>query len=109
MIWNFSQRLTAVGLEIENSVANDSNQILTDQIIRSRTIAKKKLARYARLPPEDCKDVYLFAKEQFCGVRFTLGSFFADWRIGGSSLTVIRNGHAIETVDLTGTPSHRAA
>jgi hypothetical protein len=101
--------LTTVGLEIENAVTNDSNQILSDQIIRTRIIAQNKLARYAKLPPENCKDIYLFAKEQFCGVRFTLGAFFADWRIGGSSLTVIRNGHALETVDISETPERRAA
>ena len=86
-----------------------SKQILNDKIIAVRKLAQTRLARFTRLDPADCKEVYLFQKDRFCGVRFTLGVFQADWRIDQTDIVFVREGHQIESVSLDGTSSSRAA
>jgi hypothetical protein len=74
-----------------------------------RTLAQAKLASFAKLEQGDCKEVYLFQHDQFCGVRFTLGFFQANWRIDETVLTVFRGDHQIDQIDLNATSSNRAA
>jgi len=98
-----------VTLSRESRVTQDSQQILTEQLIKVRTIAQRSLARFAKADPNDCKEVYLFSKDQFCGVRFTLGPFQADWRINESSVMVQRGDSQLEVISLNEASTNRAA
>jgi hypothetical protein len=90
-------------------VTDKSKQILNDQIIKIRKLVQTRLARYSRLDPADCKEVYLFQADHFCGVRFSLGSFEADWRIDQTEIGFSRDGNQIDRVSIDGTGSKRAA
>ena len=90
-------------------MTDESKQILEDQVIHVRKLAQTRLARFARLDPSDCKEVYLFQKDHFCGIRFSLGDFHAQWRIDGTDLKFFRDGNQIDRVEIGGSTSKRAA
>ena len=93
----------------EYNVPHDSKPTLSELVLRVRKTAQTQLARYAKLEPEDCKELYLFRADQFCGVRFTLGPFQADWRIDQSVLNLSRDGNQIDRIELDPTQGKRAA
>jgi hypothetical protein len=82
----------------ENRVTQDSKPTLADQLIQIRSIAQTSLARYAKADPGESKEVYLFNKDQFCGIRFSLGAFHASWHINESTLNVHRGEHRLEQI-----------
>lgn len=90
-------------------MTQESRQPLTETIIRVRKLAQQKLAQFSRLDAADSKEVYLFQEDQFCGVRFTLGAFQANWRTDQTALTIVRNGNQIAEIDLAETVIKRAA
>ncbi len=87
----------------------DPKPILAKQVNSVRSLAQRSLANYAKMDIADSKEVYLFSKDQFCGVRFTLGAFWAEWRIDQLVFTVHRGAHKLETVDVNLNATNRAA
>ena len=91
-------------------MTKDSKSTLTDKMIRARTIAQSKLATYAKSDPSECKEVYLFNKDQFCGIRFSLGPFHATWQINDLMLNIVRGEHRLDQVAIdTESQVNRAA
>lgn len=90
-------------------MTQDSQQILSEQLVRVRTLAQTRLARFAKLEPGDCKEVYLFRADQFCGIRFTLGAFQADWRIDETVLNLFRGETQIDRIELKVNEAKQAA
>lgn len=94
----------------EYSVTQDSKQrALAEQVVIVRTLAQAQLTRFAKLEPADCKEVYLFQHDQFCGVRFNLGAFHADWRINESVLNLFRGDRQIDRIEIKTAITSRAA
>jgi hypothetical protein len=89
-------------------VTENTNRSLNETIIEVRKLAQSRLARYAQLEPGNCKEVYLFQEDQFCGIRFSLGPFQAQWQIDQTEIQISREGTAIGLIDL-GEFSKRAA
>ncbi|MFK7770222.1 MAG: hypothetical protein AB8B55_23630 [Mariniblastus sp.] len=77
-----------------------SNRTLTEQLIAVRKRAQLRLVRFANLSPEDTKEIYLFNKDEFCGVRFTLGAFRAVWRLEETCVSIFRGETQIDRFDL---------
>ncbi|MDA7925791.1 hypothetical protein N9047_00775 [bacterium] len=90
-------------------MTQESNESLPQRILRAREMTHPRLARFAREAPENCQEVYLFRGEKFCGVRFALGSFQADWDITESQICVYKGTHEIDRIDLNPDQSRRAA
>ena len=84
-------------------------QVLSEQVAKVRALARSQLARFAKLQPEDCKEIYLFQEDQFCGVRFTLGAFQADWRVDDSVMILLRGGSPVDRIDIDESQEKRAA
>ena len=81
-------------------MSQTSKTILSEQLVRVRTLAQAQLARFTQLEPSDCKEVYLFHDDQFCGIRFTLGSFKAQWLISDLVLNISRGDRQIAQIGL---------
>ena len=90
-------------------MTQDSKQILSNQLIRVRTLAQNRLATFSRLDLTDCNEVYLFKADQFCGIRFTLGAFEAVWRIDQPVLTVFRGPNQVDRVEIESAEGKQAA
>gem|GEM_PF-1293977 len=91
------------------NVTQESNESLPQLIILARDMVHPRLARFARQASENCQEVYLFRGEIFCGVRFALGSFRADWDITESQICVYRGTHEIDRINLIPDQARRAA
>ena len=87
----------------------NSTEILPEKLARVRSLAQGRLAKFSRLEPADCKEAYLFKDDHFCGVRFSLGAFQADWRIGQTNLTVLRGTDPIDRIEIDPGERKRAA
>ena len=90
-------------------VTQESNDSLSHQIIVARDMVHPRLARFARQVPDNCQEVYLFRNEIFCGVRFALGSFRADWDITEPHICVYKGTHEIDRINLVPDQTRRAA
>lgn len=90
-------------------MTQDSRQILSEQLVRVRALAQSRLAKFSKLEPADCKEVYLFKADQFCGVRFSLGAFQADWRIHQQVLNVFRGASQIGRIEINWAEGKQAA
>ncbi len=90
-------------------MTQDSSQPLAEQLVRARALAQTRLAQYSRLEAADCKEVYLFKDGQFCGVRFNLGAFQADWRINDTVLNVFRGASQINRIEMESSEGKTAA
>ena len=93
----------------EYHVTQDSKQILSEQLVRVRALAQSRLAKFSRLDPADCKEVYLFKADQFCGIRLSLGAFQAVWRIDQPVLNVFRGTNQIDRVEIESAEGKQAA
>lgn len=82
---------------------------LNSTIIEVRKVVHQRLARFASLPIEGCTESYLFDKDHFCGIRFALGFFRAEWRLNQTQIQFTRNGNNIGQVDLNPGEQRRAA
>lgn len=80
-----------------------SSKQLGETIIEVRRLVQPRLARYARLDANLCKESYQFIDDIFCGIRFTLGPFQADWRIDSTEVRFTREGNQIGVASLAGT------
>ncbi|MGY8746948.1 MAG: hypothetical protein ACKVHR_02665 [Pirellulales bacterium] len=90
-------------------MTQESNKSLSQLILRAREVTHPRLAQFSRQAPESCQEVYLFRGEKFCGVRFALGSFQADWDITESHISVFKGTLEIDRIDLIPDQSRRAA
>jgi hypothetical protein len=91
------------------TVTDNATRPLNETIIRVRKLSQARLARYSQLEPIHCKEIYLFQNEQFCGIRFHLGPFQADWRIDQTEVHFLREGSQIGLIELDPTSTKRAA
>ncbi len=80
-----------------------------ENILVVRKLAQSRLANFSRLDPVECKESYLFDHEKFCGIRFSLGRFNAEWRLSETRIQFVRNGNQIGVVDIDSTGARRAA
>ena len=78
-------------------------------MLRVRQAAHQRLTRFSSLPVEKCTESYLFEKDHFCGIRFTLGLFKAEWRLSQAQIRFTKNGTQIGVVDLEPGQQRRAA
>ena len=90
------------------TLVNDPKSQMSEQIARVRQLAQIQLARFARLPEDQCKEVYLFENDRFSGIRFTLGVFRAKWMLKETQISFSRDGKQILVTDIEG-ESQRAA
>ena len=83
---------------------NDPKQTL--EVVRQT--AANRLQKISRnlSPP---KASYLLKEDQYCGVRFRLGFFRADWMLGDSVVNVYRDDQRIDTLPLVAVSESRAA
>ena len=97
--------------ESSKSGSSESNQkiALNERIAKVRQIASVKLAHFSQLDGNDCKEVYLFEKEHFVGIRFSLGAFGAKWLLTESAVAVFREGQKLMTFDIDEQNQSKAA
>lgn len=86
-----------------------TQQSLPELIIRVRKLAQARLVQFAKRDVSECKESYLFEKDHFCGVRFSLGPFRATWRSNQTTIQFLRNGNQIGQIDIAGQENRRAA
>lgn len=101
--------LTYENTVIENSTTENSGNNLADAIGQIRSCAQHRLASLSRLDPQHSQESYLFADDQFCGVRFTLGRFRADWRIATEEIRFFLGDQQIDRIETDPAPTRRAA
>lgn len=90
-------------------MAFDRNESLNLELARIRATVITQLSNVSSLSPDDCRETYLFDNEHFCGVRWTLGSTRAVWRIGTDTIAYDLNGQTIDPSKYQPTPLRRAA
>ena len=90
-------------------MTQESEQVLSELLVRVRGFAQTRLAKFSRLEPANCKEVYLFQNDQFCGVRFLLGAFQAEWRTDKQVLHFYRDSNQIDRIELESTDVKKAA
>jgi hypothetical protein len=88
---------------------NFDNQPLAEKIASVREISQTRLVRFSKLNVDDCKEVYLFDNDHFCGVRIVLGPFKAVWQLDSTVIEFNRGSNSIGQVDLSHSSSRRAA
>ena len=86
-----------------------NKQPLTELTIRVRKLVQSRLARFAQRDAAECKESYLFEKDHFCGIRFSLGPFRATWRTNQNTIQFLRNGTEIGQIEIDQKESRRAA
>lgn len=86
-----------------------SQETLKKLIVRVRELAQNRLAQFAKLDAVDCKESYLFSKDHFCGIKFSLGSFRAQWRLGENQIQFSRSGNGIGQLEIDPVSTRRAA
>lgn len=86
-----------------------SQDALKELISRVRERAQNRLAQFAKRDVADCKESYLFSKDHFCGLKFSLGPFKAQWRIGQNHIQFSRSGNNIGQVEVDPSVQRKAA
>ena len=92
-----------------DSVTQNSQQALKELIVRVRELAQNRLVQFAKLDVAECKEPYLFSKDHFCGIKFSLGPFRAEWRVDHSQIQFSRSGNNIGQIEIDPAASRRAA
>ena len=90
-------------------VTQPSHEALKKLIVRVRELAQNRLVQFAKLDIADCKESYLFSKDHFCGIKFSLGPFKAEWRVGQNLIEFSRSGNSIGQTEIDPTGARRAA
>jgi hypothetical protein len=67
------------------------------------------LSRFATLDGEMTRESILLAEGQFCGIRFTLGSFYVRWAPDDCELSVFREQQMLAQIPLDAQAGRRAA
>jgi hypothetical protein len=62
--------------------------------------AQMHLRRFSRNPQATCQKSLLLNEGFFCGFKFNLGPFHAEWRVGEHQLRFFREQDLILTADL---------
>ena len=75
-----------------------SQEALKELVNRVRELAQNRLVQFAKQDVADCKESYLFSKDHFCGLKFSLGPFKAEWRFGQNQIQFSRSGNNIGQV-----------
>ena len=92
-----------------DSVTQQSQQALKKLIVTVRELAQNRLVQFAKLDVADCKESYLFSKDHFCGIKFSLGPFRAEWRVGQNQIQFSRSGNSIGQIEIDPSVNSRAA
>ncbi len=82
---------------------------VTDQISKVKNLARTRLGRFTNLDIDDCKEVFLFENDMYCGITISLGEFQAKWLAGDSAIVFLRSGKPVDRVSIDPTPLPRAA
>ena len=90
-------------------VTEPSQEALKKLTVRVRELAQNRLVQFAKLDIADCKESYLFSKDHFCGIKFSLGPFRAEWRVGQNQIDFSRSGNSIGQLEIDPTGARRAA
>ena len=86
-----------------------SQEALKKLTVRVRELAQNRLVQFSKLDIADCKESYLFSKDHFCGIKFSLGPFRAEWRVGENQIQFSRSGNGIGQLDIDPADARRAA
>ena len=81
-----------------NSAALMSNESksLKQQLIAARREILGRLATLASAPADQCREVYLFEDDHFCGVRFVLGKASATWQSASGEIVFLVDGNVVQ-------------